>query len=63
MAAKPQLFRLYGAGLACTFVGAWLTEVSGSLVPLALGASATVMCTFHVVKAIRAKRAPRGGSR
>lgn len=63
MATKQQLFRLYGAGLACTLVGAWLTEVSGSFLPLALGASVTLMCTFQVVKSIRAKRAPRSGSR
>jgi hypothetical protein len=63
MTAKSPLFRLYGIGLACTFVGAWLTEVSGSMLPLALGASVTLMCTFRVVKTIRAKRAPRGGSR
>ena len=44
-------------------VGAWLTELSGSFLPLALGASVTLMCTFQVVKSIRAKRAPRSGSR
>lgn len=63
MATKQHLFRLYGAGLACTLAGAWLTEVSGSFLPLALGASVTLMCTFQVVKSIRAKRAPRSGSR
>jgi len=63
MKAKPQLFRLYGVGLACMFVGAWFTELSGSLLPLALGASVTLMCTFQVVKTIRAKRATRNGSR
>ncbi|MBC7993540.1 MAG: hypothetical protein H7Z15_09900 [Rhizobacter sp.] len=63
MTAKPQLFRLYSVGLACTLVGAWLTEVSGSLLPLALCASVTLMCTFQVVKSLRAKRAPHTGSR
>ncbi len=63
MTAKPQLFRLYGVGLACMFVGAWLTEVSGSLLPLALGASVTLMCTFQVVKSIRAKRVTPRSSR
>jgi hypothetical protein len=63
MATKPQLFRLYGAGLACTLLGAWLTEVTGSMLPLALGASVTLMCTFQVVKSIRTRRAPHSGPR
>jgi hypothetical protein len=63
MGSKPHLFRLYAAGLACTFVGAWLTQVSGSFLPLSLGASVTLMCTFQVIKSIRAKPAPRNGSR
>jgi hypothetical protein len=63
MGSKPQLFRLYAAGLACTFVGAWLTEVSGSFLPLALGASVALMCTFQVIKSIRRKPAARSDSR
>lgn len=63
MGSKPQLFRLYAAGLACTVVGAWLTEVSGSLVPLALGASVTLMCTVQVVKSILGRPAARSDSR
>lgn len=62
MRSKPQLFRLYAAGLGCTFGGAWLTEVSGSLLPLALGASVTLMCTVQVIKSIRGKPARRSGS-
>ncbi|MBC7954730.1 MAG: hypothetical protein H7Y33_02515 [Cytophagales bacterium] len=59
MAAKQHLFSLYGAGLACTFAGAWLTEITGSLLPIAMGASVTLMCTVQVVRSLRAKRAPR----
>lgn len=57
------MFRLYAAGLGCTFVGAWLTEVSGSFLPLALGASVALMCTVHVIKSIKAKPARRSDSR
>lgn len=63
MGSKPQLFLLYAAGLACTLVGAWFTEISGSFVPLALGASATLMCTVQVIKSIRSKPAARSDSR
>lgn len=63
MGSKTQLFRLYAGGLACIFVGAGLTEVTGSFLPLALGASVAVMCTFQVVKSIRRKPAARSNSR
>lgn len=63
MGSKSQLFRLYAAGLASTFVGAWLTEVSGSFLPLALGASVALMCTFRVIRTIMAKPARPGDSR
>jgi hypothetical protein len=51
MQFRPTFVR-YLAGLACTFAGAWLTGVTGSLIPLALGASASVMCTTSVVRRI-----------
>ena len=63
MASKSQLFRLYAAGLACTFIGAWLSEMSASLVPLAMGASVTLMCTLKVIKLIRSRPAARSPSR
>jgi len=47
----------YAAGLAATFVGAWLTAETGSMLPLALGAAAALMCTFSLVMGIwRARR-------
>jgi hypothetical protein len=40
----------YFFGLAATFLGAWLTDVTGSMLPLALGASITLMCTVPLVR-------------
>jgi len=59
MSAYKREFPLYAIGLGCVLAGAWLNEVSGSLIPLALGASASLMCTFRVVKRIRARAASR----
>lgn len=42
----------YGAGLAAICAGAWLTELSGSMLPLALGASAAVLCTVSLVRSL-----------
>jgi len=42
----------YAAGLAATFLGAWLTAQTDSMLPLALGAAAALMCTFSLVKSI-----------
>jgi hypothetical protein len=63
MAANNSLLRLYSVGLACTFAGAGLTELTGSFVPLAMGASATLMCTVKVVRALCDKRPTPGKSR
>jgi hypothetical protein len=43
-------FRTYLAGLCATFAGAWATGESGSMLPLALGASVTLMCTVPLVR-------------
>jgi len=48
--------RNYVSGLVCTGLGAWLTEISGSLLPLALGGAALVMATVPLVRAIRGIR-------
>lgn len=53
---RGRAMRLYLAGLGGTLLGAWLTGVTSSMVPLALGASASLMCTASLVKAIRARR-------
>ena len=56
---RSRVFRHYLSGLLCTFAGAWLTEVTGSLWPLALGAAVLVMCTLPLVKAVWADRVER----
>ncbi|MCY7306477.1 MAG: hypothetical protein LH632_10060 [Rhodoferax sp.] len=48
--------RNYVFGLVCTCVGAWLTEISASLLPLALGGAALVMATVPLVRAMRGIR-------
>jgi len=51
MSRRPVL-RAYLVGLSCTLLGAWGTESTGSMLPLALGAAATVMQTVATVKAV-----------
>jgi len=51
-----KVVQTYAFGLACTCLGAWLTEISGSLLPLALGGAALVMATVPLVRAIRRMR-------
>ena len=48
---KQELLR-YTFALGATFIGAYLTEPTGSLLPLALGASALLLCTWTLVRAI-----------
>ena len=45
-------FRLYLIGISATLAGAWVTEWTGSMLPLALGAAFTLMCTARVVHAV-----------
>lgn len=40
----------YLAGLAATFAGAWLSSVVESMLPLALGASVSLICTTPLVR-------------
>ena len=42
----------YTAGLGATFLGAWLTAETGSMLPLACGAAVAVMCTGVLVKSL-----------
>lgn len=49
---RTWIFRHYVFGLICTFFGAWLTAVTGSMLPLALGAAVSVMSTAPLVRAI-----------
>jgi len=49
--------RIYLAGLGATFLGAWLAGRTGSMLPLALGAAVTLMCTVPLVRRLwRGKR-------
>ncbi len=45
-------FRRYLIGLTATFAGAWGTGLTGSMVPLALGASISLMRTAPLVREI-----------
>lgn len=53
---KSVDFRRYLAGLCATFAGAWATELTGSMLPLALGASVTLMCTVPLVRKLWTRR-------
>ncbi len=55
--------RQYVAGLVCTVVGAWLTDVMDSLLPLAFGGAVLVMATVPLVLAIRARHAAQRDNR
>ena len=56
---RSRVLRQYAIGLGCSFVGAWLTGLSGSLIPLSLGAAASIMCTVPLVRAIWRRRSLR----
>lgn len=47
-----RALRGYGFGLACVFAGAWLTELSGSMLPLSMGAAAALMWTVPLVRSL-----------
>lgn len=51
-----KTLRHYLAGLSATFAGALGTELTGSMLPLALGASVTLMCTVPVVRSLWNRR-------
>lgn len=59
---SSKTMRLYAVGLLCTAAGAWLTEITGSLLPLSLGGAVLVMTTLPVVRAIRARHSKRRDS-
>jgi hypothetical protein len=55
MAEKPRSalarpLKLYAAGHAALFVGAWAMHASGSMWPMALAASACLMLTVPLVR-------------
>jgi hypothetical protein len=53
--------RLYLLGLALIFVGAWAMAASGSMLPMALGASAGLMLNLPLLRQLvqRASRSQR----
>ncbi|MEP6872936.1 MAG: hypothetical protein ABI887_01090 [Burkholderiales bacterium] len=56
---SKNVFNRYLVGLACTFAGAWLTDLTSSMLPLALGASVSLMCTAPLVRQIWARKRNR----
>jgi hypothetical protein len=56
-------FRAYGLALCGNFLGAWLLDVTGSMLPLAFSASASLLCTEHLVKTIRSAKTTARGNR
>jgi hypothetical protein len=55
--ARP--LKLYAAGHGALLVGAWGMHVSGSMVPMALAASACLMLTVPLVRHFLASSASR----
>ena len=55
LSSKPA--HHYAVGLVCMLVGTWLTDVTGSLLPLSLGGAVLLMATLPLVLAIRARYA------
>ena len=49
---SPEL-RRYVAGLCAIVVGAALSSLTASMLPLAMGSAAAVLCTAGLVKSIR----------
>lgn len=57
---SPRSVRLLLLALCCLAWGAWATHVTGSDVPLALGASAALMQAWYTLRALLRKPARRG---
>lgn len=53
---RSKVFRHYLLGLGSTFAGAWLTDVTGSMLPLALGAATALVQTPPLVRAVWSKK-------
>ena len=49
-AALVRPLKLYAAGHAALLVGAWAMHVTGSMLPMALAASACLMLTVPLVR-------------
>jgi hypothetical protein len=55
----PRPFRLYACGQLAVMAGAWAMHATGSMVPMALGASASLMLTVPLIRHVRARAAAR----
>jgi hypothetical protein len=53
---RKHVLRQYFVGLAATFAGAWLTDLTGSMLPLAMGASLSLLCTAPLVRQLWTRR-------
>ena len=53
--ARP--LKLYAAGHASLLAGAWAMHVTGSMLPIALGASACLMLTVPLVRHFMTRKA------
>ena len=49
---RSKTFQHYLLALAGTFAGAWLTDVTGSMLPLALGAAGALLKTLPLARAL-----------
>lgn len=54
---RHRPLRLYALGHLLMLLGAWLMSVTGSMLPMALGASAALMLTMPVVRTLWARAA------
>lgn len=52
---RSKAFRTYLLGLACVAAGAQVSSMTGSMLPLAMGAASAVLATAGLVRAIRAR--------
>lgn len=59
--SRQRAFRLYALGQGAILVGAYLMHHTGSMMPLALGASAGLMLTAPLVKSFGARLMRRRG--
>ncbi len=58
-AAVARPLKLYAAGHGALLVGAWAMHASGSMVPMALAASASLMLTVPLVRYFLGRSARR----
>ena len=56
---RSREFRLYLVGHGFVLLGAWLMSATGSMWPMALGASASLMLTVPLIQRLRARPAVR----